>query len=283
MIKLLNDNAKLYIPDGEEPEKALARTTHLAVGAHQDDLEIMAVDGILECFQKRSQWFTGVIVTDGGGSPRKGVYADYSNQQMMQVRVKEQKKAAQIGEYAAQMFLGYPSKALKSGINNEPIDDLKSVISATSPEVIYTHNLADKHKTHIGVAVHVVEALREMDPHERPNRLYGVEIWRSLDWLLDDEKTVFDCSRKKNLQEALLGVFDSQISGGKRYDRATMGRRDANATYFASHETDEATGLTYAMDLTPLLKNEGLDIATYVRGFIERFADEVAGSILSVI
>lgn len=38
--------AELFIPDGLPPEQALARTTYLAVSAHQDDIEIMAVEPI---------------------------------------------------------------------------------------------------------------------------------------------------------------------------------------------------------------------------------------------
>ncbi len=41
--------------------------------------------------------------------------------------------------------------------------------------------------------------------------------------LPDEDKVAFDLSAQENLQMALLGVFDSQISGGKRYDLATMG------------------------------------------------------------
>ena len=67
-------------------------------------------------------------------------------------------------------------------------------------------------------------------------------MWRDLDWLMDADKVVFDVSAHENLQAALLGVFDSQICGGKRYDLATMGRRRANATYFASHGVDVSTG-----------------------------------------
>jgi hypothetical protein len=81
------------------------------------------------------------------------------------------------------------------------------------------------------------------------------------------------------LQIALLGVFDSQICGGKRYDLATMGRRRANATYYASHETDVATGMGFAMDLMPLVLDPTRDIQDYVQGFINRFAQEVAGRI----
>jgi hypothetical protein len=50
----------------------------------------------------------------------------------------------------------------------------------------------------------------------------------------------------------LLGVYDSQISGGKRYDLAAIGRRVANATYQAAHETDQDSAVIYAVDLTRL-------------------------------
>ena len=43
----------LYVPDSLGADEALSRTTHLAVGAHQDDLEIFAYHGIAECYQKR--------------------------------------------------------------------------------------------------------------------------------------------------------------------------------------------------------------------------------------
>ncbi len=50
-MKLHKDSARIYVPDDTLLEKGLERTTHLAVAAHQDDIEIMAIDGILACFQ----------------------------------------------------------------------------------------------------------------------------------------------------------------------------------------------------------------------------------------
>ena len=41
-----NPAADLFVPDGLEMPAALSRTTHLAIAAHQDDLEIMAYHGI---------------------------------------------------------------------------------------------------------------------------------------------------------------------------------------------------------------------------------------------
>jgi hypothetical protein len=75
---------------------------------------------------------------------------------------------------------------------------------------------------------------------------------------------------------ALVGVFDSQIAGGKRYDLATMGRRKAHATYFASHGTDATTGLSFGMDLTPLIADPAKAPGAYVQEFIQRFAQDVA-------
>jgi len=156
------------------------------------------------------------------------------------------------------------------------------VLEATRPEVVYTHNLADKHATHVAVALRVIEAIRSLPADARPARLYGCEVWRDLNWLLDSDKVIFDTSAMENLQEALLGVFDSQISGGKRYDLATMGRRRANATFFESHGVDNATGLAFGMDLTPLITDPSMDVGAYVQTFIDRFANDVQQLIANV-
>jgi LmbE family N-acetylglucosaminyl deacetylase len=274
-MKFTHADAGLFVPDGLAPEAALARTTHLAVGAHQDDLEIMAADGILACFGRSDRWFTGAVVTDGAGSPRDGLYRDYTDEDMQAVRVEEQKKAAVLGEYAALALLAHPSAAVKDASNPDPTGDIARLVRAARPQVMYTHNLADKHDTHAAVALRVIRALRSLSPGERPKRLYGCEVWRDLDWLNDADKVVFDVSAHENVQAALLGAFDSQIAGGKRYDLATLGRRRANATYYASHATDTATGVTFAMDLTPLIDDPAADIQAYVRGYIERFEREV--------
>jgi LmbE family N-acetylglucosaminyl deacetylase len=272
-------SAEIYVPDGLEPAPALSRTTHLAISAHQDDLEIMAADGILRCFQREDRWFTGVVVTDGAGSPRDDLYKDYTDERMRQIRRKEQKKAAYVGDYAAAILLDHPSATVKNAGDARPVDDIFAILRATRPETVYTHNLADKHDTHVAVALRTIAAIRLMPAGDRPSRLYGCEVWRDLDWLMDEEKIVFDLSAHENLQAALLGVFDSQICGGKRYDLATQGRRRAHATYAASHGTDVATSLNYGMDLTPLVLDPLLDPAAFVRGFLDRFSADVRGRV----
>ncbi len=282
-MKLKNRGAEFYIPDNRQPDEAISRTTHMAIAAHQDDIEFMAQDGILECFGKEDKWFYSVVVTNGAGSPRNGLYEEYTDEQMQAVRKLEQKKAAFIGEYGALALLDYPSGEVKDPKNTELVNELKDMIYAARPKVIYTHNLADKHDTHLGVAVKVIRAIRELPAEVQPEKLYGCEVWRSLDWVNDEEKLVFDVSAHPNIAASLLGVFDSQICGGKRYDLATTGRRLANATYYASHGTDMASSLMYAMDLTPLLQNPSLDIRDYISGYIDRFKADVKDRLSKVL
>ena len=266
----------IYIPDGTEERKAIARTTHLAISAHQDDIEFMAYAPIAECFGKADKWFSGVVVTDGAGSPRSGLYADYTDEEMKKVRIVEQKKAAAVGEYSFQMLLGHPSKEVKDPKNTAIVKELAEIIRQAKPKYLYTHNLADKHETHVATAMKVIAALRILSPAERPEKVYGCEVWRDLDWVNDEEKVYMDCGLHPNLMRCLSAVFDSQIVGGKRYDLAAEGRRLANATFSASHACDTYTALNYAMDITPLM-DEKTDIAEYITGFIRRFERDVCG------
>jgi LmbE family N-acetylglucosaminyl deacetylase len=220
-----------------------------------------------------------VIVTNGAGSRRDGIYASYDDQEMQKLRRLEQKKAAFVGEYSAVAFLNHPSSAVKSSKAAGPKEDLKALISAARPEVIYTHNLADKHDTHVGVTLRTLAAIRELPADQRPKKLYGCEVWRGLDWLVDADKVVFELDAHENIAVSLVGVFDSQIAGGKRYDHATMGRRRANATYFQSHSVDAAQMINFGIDLTPLIQDDKLDPEQYVGEFVKRFAEDVSSRV----
>jgi hypothetical protein len=72
------------------------------------------------------------------------------------------------------------------------------------------------------------------------------------------------------------------VSGGKRYDLATAGRRLAHATYYASHGTDEESAINFAMDLTPLIANPSLSVAEYVLSFVDRLKADIALRVTSL-
>jgi LmbE family N-acetylglucosaminyl deacetylase len=278
-MKLTEETAEIWVPDGAAEKAALARVNALGISAHQDDIEIMAMEGILAGFGNPGKRFMAVIVTNGAGSPRNGLYGAYTDERMQAVRRIEQKKAAFVGEYSAVAFLDHSSAAVKDSTKPGPVSDLKTLIAATRPETIYTHNLADKHDTHVSVALRVIAAIRGLEPELRPRKVYGCEVWRDLDWLVDSDKVVFAVDGHENIQASLVGVFDSQIAGGKRYDLATLARRRAHATYHQSHAVDAAQLINFGVDLTPLIQDETLDPAEYMDGFMRRFAGDVRGRI----
>ena len=274
-MKFSQPQADVYVPSGESPDEALARTTHLCVAAHQDDIEIMAYQGIVECLARDDGGFSGVIVTNGSGSPRSGRFAQVGAAKMEAIRRREQRRAARLGGYNIQIQLAHPSSAAKRPGHPGLGADLRQVFAGCRPEVVYLHNPADKHDTHVAVFLRCLEAIRALPKAQRPRQVYGCEVWRDLDWLPDDEKVALDVSARPRLARRLLGVFKSQIAGGKRYDLAVLGRRAGHATFHVSHAVDTSAALTLAMDLTLLIQIDSLDVTTYVQRLIRRLRDDV--------
>jgi LmbE family N-acetylglucosaminyl deacetylase len=278
-MNLNKKTAELFVFDNKPVEQAIERTTHMSIAAHQDDIEIMAYDGISKCFNQADKWFFGVVVTNGAGSSRVSEYKDYTNEDMIKVRKLEQKKAAMIGEFGALALLDHPSSEVKDPNDESVVQELLNLLNKAKPEVLYTHNLADKHDTHIGVATKVIRAIRLMDKKDRPKEVIGCEVWRDLDWLDDKDKVLMDASKHPNIAASLVEVFDSQIIGGKRYDLAAIGRRLANATFAQSHQVDASNAVIHGMDLTPLILDDSLDIANYITKYIDDFKKDVKNRI----
>jgi LmbE family N-acetylglucosaminyl deacetylase len=210
---------------------------------------------------------------------------------MVKVRVQEQNRAAAIGRYSCMWQLGITSADAKSARARAValVPQLRRIIRATRPRVLYTHNPADKHDTHISTLIGVLTAVRSLPKAERPAIVYGCEVWRDLDWLCDEDRVLFDVSENPQLSRDICGVFESQISGGKRYDDAVLGRRTAHATFFATHTLDFATALQYGMELTPLafdnVPDDGApidapelvdDMTRFVLAKVDRLRDNIA-------
>lgn len=263
----LNPKAKIV--------KGKAAHTCMFVSAHQDDIEIACPMGVMDCYKKDDKGLVAVIVTDGGGSPRAGAFADYTYDQMVAARAEEQAEAAKIGDYSDLIMLFYTSAETKDKKNTAPVDDVYEILMEYQPEILYTHNPADKHETHVAVVLKTIEAVRRMPKNLRPKKMYGCEGWRNLDWLPDDEKVLFDVSGSEEVMTAALRAHVSQIAGGKSYDAAVVGRRVANATFAQSHSVDTAEAIAIAMDLTPLIENDGLDVREFVIAKIEKFKNQL--------
>ncbi len=274
-------DADVYFPSGssaETPEAALARTTHLCVIAHQDDIEINAYAAVSECYGRNDRFFTGVVMTNGAGSARTGRFASTTDVKMQMIRRDEQRRAADLGKYNLQIQLGHPSSDVKQQAHGGVAADLAQIFGGCTSalQVVYLHQPADKHDTHVACFLRCIEAIRALPRARRPGRVLGVEGWRDLDWLADADKIAMDVSERPLLAEQLINVFESQIAGGKRYDRAAFGRRTANATFHASHATDAAEQISWAMDLSPLVQDELLSPLDFALKHVDRLRSDVA-------
>lgn len=279
-VAMLFGKPDLFIPDQVSAAEAQARTSHLAIGAHQDDLEFMAFHGISTCYDQDGAWFGGITCTDGGGSARAGAFADKTDDEMKAIRSEEQRKAAELGQYSFVAQLGFPSSMVKAPeTRGDLVDILEQYLLFTQPEVLYTHNPADRHASHIAVFHAVIEALKRVPPYSRPKKVYGCEVWQDLDWLQAEDKVALDVSGHPELAEKLNACFQSQIAGGKDYGKAVIGRRHANATFYDSHSVDSVSQLWFAMDLTPLIEDDAPEVKEFVQAKINRFRESVLNSL----
>lgn len=266
---------EIYVPDHEIEQVAMSRVTHMGIGAHQDDLEIFAYHGISECYESDANWFGGVTVADGVGSARSGPFGAYTDEQMRAVRIEEQNRAAVLGKYAFQAQLGYPSSEIKNKAAKDGIAArLAGLIDRCRPRVLYVHNPVDRHDTHIATLDRCIAAIRRLPRASRPERILGCEVWRDLDWLLDEDKVALPVDRYPELSSSLVSVFASQVEGGKDYVAATLGRRRANATFYDPHSVDAASAYTFAVDLTCFATDDSLTMSSFVESLISRFRED---------
>jgi len=267
-IQFSHPDVEIFIPDGRSLEDALQRTTHLGIGAHQDDLEIIAIPGILDCWEKTDLWFSGVVVTNGAGAPRSEMHTPLTPTDFIHTRNEEQKKAASLGKYSAQIMLGFTSQEVRNPPLIPGLKDLHTILTHSEPEYIYIHNPLDLHPTHTAVSLLTIEAVRQLPLKERPKFLYGMACWGGLDWTTQGNQISFDLSAQPDLQYQLLDVYKSQNSV-KNYPEAAMAKRKSNATFHHYDQKDEIPYLCFGLDLTPLIRDDKLSISGFLLSKID--------------
>jgi len=273
-MKFSQPNADLFLPSGGTSPEALASTTHLGIGAHADDLEILAFPGITECLNHSTQRFSGVVVTNGAGAPRSGPYSQTPDTDLIRLRQEEQRQAAKLGHYASVIQLGFSSAEVRQSPNPTLVADLLLILKATQPRVVYLHNPADRHDTHIAVLSASLAALRQLPASSRPKEVYGCEVWGYLDWVPPSKIFRLPCKAPEDFGPSLLRCFHSQVEGGKRYDLAAAGRRRAQATFGDAYSPDQAQEVVLALNLLPLIEPGAASLQEFVSGLINEFRQQ---------
>ena len=273
--------AEFYVPDGVSPEMAMERATIVAIGSHPDDLEVMALPGILEGLRRGGKQFLGVVVTRGGGEVRTGSYAGLTYEEIREIRRTEQRQAADLGNYAGVVQLMYESREAKDLTEDRPEHDLQAVLERTRPDWVLMHQPFDRHDTHAAVCMRTIRALRAATAATgwMPKKVYGCEVWRGLDWLVHHDRIALPVHDADGLSDRLIRTYKSQYAHDKQYEAALRGRRIVNAT----HQEAQALGTTheveYVVDLKPLLLEPSLDVAAFARSLVRHFEQDIMARI----
>jgi hypothetical protein len=255
-IQFISKKVDIYIPIEESnllavsDKEALVRTTHLCIGACQEDIEIIAYHGIAECYNKPNKWFTEVVVTDEIGSSQNGIYADFTEEQIKQIRCQGRIKTAESSKYNMSIQLGYSGDFIKCNSYSSVTMDLLTIFSECSPDIIYLHQSIDKNDTRVAVFTHCINALRQLPADKKPKMVIGSEIWENFYYI--DNNLIRECNLNNRAE--------------KNY---------VNAIYNASHSIDGCQKITLTMNLVPLINDPSLSILDDTMNFIDQFKNDV--------
>lgn len=246
----------------------------LAICAHPDDCEVMAIDGIQRGYRASKYTFACVVTTDGADSERSGRYARVTDQKMTSVVMEEQKKAAMIGRYHAVYFMNYTSEDARNQENEDIVEDYVNIIKELKPRIVYTHSLLDRHPTHVAVAIKVINACRQMKRADQPKVLYGCESERNLDWVDPSKVVTFNVSKNLRLQRQLISVHKS-ANMSRDYVNAAIGRRVVNAVFNRDEKKKNAKLTTKAINMSTLLRRKEFPIKRYAMSFVDDLYGEI--------
>lgn len=250
-------------------------TNLLAIGAHHDDIEVMAMDGILKAYGSKKYSFYACVLSDGVNCVKSGKYAELTDKEMIETRNQEQTRASQIGEYADLKMLKYSQEDIENDEKGKIVKEIRQMILDIKPDIVYTHNIFDKSPMHKMTCKRVIEAILGLEEEDRPRLVYGCEIFRSLDWLPDKYKVVFDLSENKELQSRLIGVYDTRAEQARNYNKAIVGRKIAHAI-FGTQNTDieEEKLIWYGINLTPVIA-KNIDLKDYCTRILSDYNKEM--------
>ncbi|MDF1678813.1 MAG: 6-phosphogluconolactonase, partial [Legionellaceae bacterium] len=247
----------------------LEKTTQLGVGAHPDDVEIMAGPDMLAA---KDTWLT-LVVTDGAATSNtlNGDYAKYSPEALTNMRQAEQRKAAKRANVPL-IICKFPTAAIAGDMGTETLDDAKKTMSSlvqAMPNLttVIGHQPSDVHDTHIRVLALQVHALRTLsDMQLKGITVLGREVW-GLMLAIEARLRKKLVMTEAELDEwaELIAVYESQIAGqGRDYSLTTIERARGNAGYQTHpHGANPPVGLLLALDLTDLVYDKKLCVSQF--------------------
>ncbi|MCB0394873.1 MAG: hypothetical protein KDD25_09945, partial [Bdellovibrionales bacterium] len=153
--------------------------------------------------------------------------------------------------------LGKPSSSVKR-CEPQVVSDIAEIIKCLKPQNLVTHSPFDFHSTHVATVACVFLALMKLKADERPQKVFGCEVWGSLDWVPSRFRVLRPTGFDIEWEKKLIGFHRSQVTSEKDYALGALGRRLANAVFSEQKENSKSNGGIWSLDLTQAMEG-GLD------------------------
>jgi hypothetical protein len=191
---------------------------------------------------------------------------------MRTIRQREQEKAAVVGEYAAVVMLDRTSADVQGPGHVALVQELTDLLRAARPEVVYTHSpRTGIRRTYRWSSPPWPPAAR-CPPASAPRESSAARCGATSSGSPQRTRSRSDVSGRDSMGAALMGVFESQIVGGKRYDLAVPARRLAHADVHTTRTPSmRAGGPLPRHGPDPARAGAGRSVAAYVQECIDRF------------
>jgi LmbE family N-acetylglucosaminyl deacetylase len=235
----------------------------IVISPHPDD-DVLGAGGVMIEAAEKGRAVFSVTVTDGRGSPRKG--SGISDEEMVERREKESMAALKVVGAAGGFYFRRTSSDLEGEGGKEAEKDLKDLFEWLTPGEVYLPAPYERHKTHQRVTRLALEALRSSTASNP--FLFGYNLWGGF-WG-EKKRLVRDISpfiRKK--VEAVL-AHSTQVAY-KNYQQGILGRNNADAIFWESHDIQKASFVETFLDMTELLERKDLSLGNYIREDVESF------------
>lgn len=211
----LNDNTVKYVPTSAKTGAIVS----LCIVDEVTDVERVGAGGIIETLYNPNKSFVGAVIRTPHDISNCGLYNLYNEEDMVDIRLAEQKKAANIGSYNSLYVLNYTDLSNKGAI----IDDLIALIKAYRPEKIYTYSPYEKDREKVQTVLMLIEALSRIDEEYRPQLVVGAAISRELSFLPTEQVLNLGIDSKIDLAYSLLDIYDSVIENNEELMPADCG------------------------------------------------------------
>lgn len=203
----LNSRAMKYVPTSNKKGKIVT----LCFGVEAGDVEVIGSSLCGQVLADGARSFIGVIARTPHDITPTHLYSDYTEEDMVSIRLHEAIKAANIGSYQSLYLLNYGEL---EEVNEELINDYIELINTYRPETIVTFSPLEDDPERIVCLKSVLIALERVKDY-KPSKVLLVNDLGECGTILEDKEDLdsplcyLEVEKSADLTDPMLSVYVS--------------------------------------------------------------------------